>query len=246
MAKRSPNYPSLTLEQAYEKVRKVYDEEHTHAAPREVVALALGYTSLNGASLSVIGTLVAYGLLEKVGTGNLKVSADTVSILELDEGHPKRQEALDRLAFTPKLFAELKETFGASPPSDINLKHFLIQDKAFLPKAAMDVIRVYRANLELVTEQTESYDSGAGNLPKGAPPPMPEPQPQNTQIIPPIQAPNSSKGVHEFSFPLSFQRDVKAVITIYGDKLQRRDLEFLKRKVGDLLEGFDEEPELET
>jgi len=37
-----------------------------------------------------------------------------------------------------------------------------------------------------------------------------------------------------------FQRDVN-VVTIYGERLQRRDLEFLKKKVGDLLDGFDEE-----
>ena len=47
---------------------------------------------------------------------------------------------------------------------------------------------------------------------------------------------------HEFSFPLSFQRDIKATITISGSgKLLRRDLEFLKKKVADLLEGFDDE-----
>jgi hypothetical protein len=244
MAKRSPNYPSLTLEQAYEKVRLVYDKEHTHAAPREVVAQALGYNSLHGASLSVIGTLAAYGLLEKVGPGNLKVSADAVSVLELDEGHPQRSEALERLTFTPKLFAELKHKFGSEPPSDINLKHFLIQEKAFLPQAAIEVIRVYRANLELVTNETADYDGGAHERSEnGEKPPMQQPA---TQKQPPPFIPNdsgkiSAKGVHEFSFPLSFQRDVKATITIYGNKLKRRDLEFLKKKVGDLLEGFEEE-----
>jgi len=123
MSKRSPNYPSLTLEQASEKVRKVYGQEHTHAAPREVIAQTLGYTGLHGSSLSAIGALAAYGLLEKVGTGRLKVSPDAVSILELDEGHPQRWEALERLAFTPKLFADLREKFGSEPPSDVNLKH---------------------------------------------------------------------------------------------------------------------------
>jgi hypothetical protein len=240
MAKRSPNYPSLTLEQAYEKARRVYDQEHTHAAPREVVAQALGYNGLNGSSLSVLGALAAYGLLEKAGTGSLKVSSDAVSVLELDEGHAHRSEALDRLAFTPKLFAELKEKFGTEPPSDVNLKHYLIQEKGFLPKAAIDVIRVYRANLELVANETGHYDGGS-DARKGEMSPMH--QAQQPPIRPPDAFVTTTIGnKYQFSFPLSLQRDIQATITISGTgDLQRRDLEFLKRKIGDLLEGFDEE-----
>jgi len=62
MAKiRSPHYPSQTLEEAIQRVEQVYNLEHTHPSPRNVVAQGLGYTSLNGASLSVIATLTRYG-----------------------------------------------------------------------------------------------------------------------------------------------------------------------------------------
>jgi hypothetical protein len=255
MAKRSPNYPSMTLEEAVEKTRAVYQQEHKNAAARQVVAAALGYNGLNGASLSRIAALSSYGLLEKAGSGSLKVSPDAVSILVLDEGHPTRTAALQKLAFTPKLFAELKQKFGNELPSNINLKHFLIQEKDFLPKAADEVIRIYRENLELVTEAGEPYDGGE-NADTGERPPMQ--QQQRTSEQSPrspaasatadrsAQQSTTAKGIHEFSFPLSFQRDVRATITIYGSKLKRRDLEFLKKKVGDLLEGFeDEEPEIE-
>jgi hypothetical protein len=246
MAKRSPNYPSLTLEQAYTKARKVYDQEHTHAAPREVVAAALGYTGLNGAALSTIAAIAAYGLLEKAGTGSLKVAPDAVSIFELDEGHPRRAEAINRMAFNPKLFAELKGRFGNEPPSDVNLKYYLIQEKEFLPKAAADVIRVYRANLELVTEEIEEYNGGDGQPLTEEKPPMQTSlnrsgaaQTGQPFVQPPAQG---MAGTREFKFPLSFQRDVSATITLHG-QLTKRDLEFLKTKVGDLIEGFeDEEP----
>ncbi len=248
MAKRSPNYPSLTLEQASEKARKVYEQEHTHAAPREVVAQALGYTGLNGASLSVIAAIAAYGLLEKAGTGSLKISPDAVSVFELDEGHPQRCQALERLAFTPKLFAELKERFGSELPSDINLKHFLIQEKDFLPKAAADVIRVYRANLELVTDGTASYDGGPNAKSEEKPPMSQQMRVKSSESIVLRREhggnlrPEVTSGAYEFSFPLSLHRDIKATILISGSsELRRRDIEFLKRKVGDILEGFEEE-----
>jgi len=249
MGKRSPNYPSMSLEDAIAKTKAVYEQEHKNAAPREVVAAALGYNGLNGASLSRIAALASYGLLEKAGSGSLKVSPDAVSVLVLDEGHPTREAALQRLAFTPKLFAELRERFGDQLPSNINLKHFLIQEKDFLPKAADEVIRIYRENLELVTAVEEPYDGGE-KADTGEPPPMQ----QQSSVVEPAQrasasavsrsAPSQARGIFEFSFPLSFQRDVKATITIYGDKLKKRDLEFLQAKVADLLKGFeDEEPE---
>lgn len=248
MAKlRSPNYPSLTLEDALKRVKKVYDAEHTHPAAREVVAKALGYGTLNGTSLTVLGALTRYGLFDKAENSELKVSDDAVTALELDEGHPLRCEALKRLAFNPSLFAELRERFGDELPSDVNLKHYLIQQKAFLPKAAEDVIRVYRENLELVTDGEEVYHD-AGSSKNKENPAVIEPKatvsPSNPSTGSTLTSSQGKKGIHEFSFPLSFQRDVKATVTIYGDKLKRRDLEFLTKKIGDLLEGFeDEEPE---
>jgi hypothetical protein len=248
MGKRSPNYPSLTLEQACEKAKKVYEQEHTHPAAREVVAQALGYGGLNGAALAVIGAITAYGLVEKVGTGTLKISPDAVSVFELDEGHPQRNEALDRLAFNPKLFDELRDKFGAEPPSDVNLKHFLIQEKEFLPKAATDVIRVYRANLELVSDENEAHNGGdIQPKPKGNAPTMITTARSGMMQTPPppVQpASEAEENVREFSFPLSFQRPVGVKITIYGvGSLKARDLELLKTKIDGLFEGFEEEPE---
>jgi hypothetical protein len=158
MAKlRSPNYPKHTLEEACRKVEKVYKAEHTHPAAREVVAKDLGYTSLNGASLTMIGTLNSYGLLKSEGD-ELRVSDDAVAILELPEGDPERVAALRRRAFAPKLFEELKASFPDKLPSDVNLRHYLIKKK-FLPKAADEVIRTYRENLELVAAEDEEYSS---------------------------------------------------------------------------------------
>jgi len=47
----------------------VYQHQQTHAAPSEVVAQALGYTTINGPSKGVIATLKQCGLLEGAGDG---------------------------------------------------------------------------------------------------------------------------------------------------------------------------------
>lgn len=154
---RSPHYPQLNLADAIDKARKVYAAEHTHKAPKEVVAKSLGYGTLNGKSIGLIATLKKYGLLQEEKDG-LKITEDAVSIFELPEGEPERAAAIKRLAFKPQLFSDLHGAFGDNLPSDVNLRHYLIKRK-FLPKAAEEVIRIYRDNLELVTKEAGSYNA---------------------------------------------------------------------------------------
>src|SRR5688500_10929914 len=102
---RSPNYPSLSLPAALEKVTILYRNQHTHSAPREVVAQGMGYNSLNGASATAISALHKYGLLERIGD-EVKVSERALRIL-----HPhtpdEKASAIQDAASQPQLFAEL-------------------------------------------------------------------------------------------------------------------------------------------
>jgi hypothetical protein len=153
---RSPNYPSLTLFEAIDRVRKIYNAEHTHVAAKDVVAKDLGYSTLNGASLTVIGALKRYGFLEDSGDG-LKVSANAVTILELEEEDPSYKAAIRTAAYQPTFFSELRSEYGENLPSDGNLRHHLIR-KGFQSKAADEVIRIYRDNLELLEDEEDGYN----------------------------------------------------------------------------------------
>lgn len=153
---RSPNYPRITFEDAIGKIRKVYGDIHTYPATKEVVAKALGYTSINGNSLAMLGALKGYGLLENAGK-ELKVSADAVAIMEMPEDSLERIDAINKAAFAPDIFEELREKYGEKLPKNELLRHFLIQNK-YLPKAADEVIRIYRANLEFVNQFNLEYN----------------------------------------------------------------------------------------
>src|ERR1700733_12477276 len=78
---RSPNYPALSLPDALVKVASVYRELHTHAAPREVIAKAMGYSGLSGASATAVSALHKYGLLERVGNEEVRVSERAMRIM---------------------------------------------------------------------------------------------------------------------------------------------------------------------
>ena len=154
---RSPNCPQITFLEAVEKGRKVYQQEHTSQAAKAVIAEDLGYKGISGASLSIIGALRQYGILE--GTSEaMRVTEDAVAYYELDEGEERRQAAI-RMAFKPTLFEEMRSQFNSSIPSEANLRHWLIK-KGFLPKAADDIIRVYKENITLVAGEQSDY-SGA-------------------------------------------------------------------------------------
>jgi len=151
MAKpRSPNYPAISLRDALDRVRKVYEKEHTTKASPDVVVKAMGYASLNGASMTILSALKKYGLLEEIGK-ELKVSGDALTILVDPKESQERIAAIRRAAFTPSLFSELRQQYGDSSPSDENIRSFLLK-RGFLQSTVDNAIRAYRDTLALVSE----------------------------------------------------------------------------------------------
>lgn len=160
MAKtRSPNYPALTLSAALEAVRPVYDAEHRNRMSREVLAKHLGYNSLNGRSLSKIGAVRAYGLVE--GTGDeQRVSDDAVHALEAPTGSPERDKALAHCALRPSLFSEIRKAFPDKHPSEPNLRYWLIKNQ-YTPDAAGKAAATYLETMRLVSESAQPYNPQA-------------------------------------------------------------------------------------
>lgn len=188
---RSPNYPQLSLEEAIERVKKVYQAERTFKVEKKAVAKDLGYGSLNGASVSLIGTLKNYELLREDKEG-VQVTEDAVTILRTPEGDSEKAEALRKAAFAPKVFAELREAFGDDPtelPSNATLQYRL-EKRGFLEKAAGDVIRIYRDNLEFVSVEAAEYN-GADDPMDEPPTKVPKVQLQPTVDTQPPPAPPS-------------------------------------------------------
>lgn len=157
MAKlRSPNCPTMTLQDALDRGRKVYSKEHTHTANRAVVAGDLGYSGVSGASATVIGALRQYGILEGRGD-DMRISDKAVDIYELPEGDPERNRAMSILCYSPPLFRELYDQYKERLPGDGNLRHTLIK-KGFLPETADEVIETYKENLKFVGNHVAEYN----------------------------------------------------------------------------------------
>jgi hypothetical protein len=159
---RSPNYPQLNIREAVDRAKRVYEKEHLHVAPKEVILADLGYKGPSGASLTVLASLRRYGLIEPVGDG-LRVTNDAVTLIELNATEATYRETLRRLAFAPELFNELLQEFSQTLPSEATLRHKLIQ-KGFLPEAADEAIRIYRENIEIVGFEAGEYSKAVSGV----------------------------------------------------------------------------------
>jgi hypothetical protein len=123
---RSPSYPSVPLKQAIDLVNKIHRSCRTNVITRENAVHEMGYSGLTGRSMKVLSALLQFGLLEKAGTGDVKVTQRTVDILHgIDESD--RSEATLEAAYAPQLFRDIHERFPDGIPSEGVIRSYLIQ-----------------------------------------------------------------------------------------------------------------------
>jgi len=156
---KSPKYPSVSLEDAIDQVRKVYEADRKNVLSREVIASHIGYSSLSGAADKAISNLMQYGLLERVGKGQVRVSQIGEDIVEPEYGKPERRTAaLLEAAFSPTLFAELKSAFpdGAS---EVAVRSHLVRG-GFHDRAIKPAVNSYLQNCSLIEREAASESGG--------------------------------------------------------------------------------------
>jgi hypothetical protein len=123
---RSPSYPSVPLKQAIDLVSKIHRSCRSNVITRENAVHEMGYSGLTGRSMKVLSALLQFGLLEKAGTGDVKVTQRAVDILHgIDESD--RNEATLEAAYAPQLFRDIHERFPDGIPSEGVIRSYLIQ-----------------------------------------------------------------------------------------------------------------------
>ena len=109
-------------------VAKLHKANRTSVISRETAAKDMGYAGLTGRSLTVIAALAQFGLIEKAGKGDIKVTRRAVDILHSVE-QADRDEAVREAAMAPTLFQQLVERFPEGVPSHNALRSYLIQQE---------------------------------------------------------------------------------------------------------------------
>jgi hypothetical protein len=145
---RSPNYPTVSLQDALERVRRLFNEDGRASVPVETAAKHIGYAAAHGQAYSVISALKKYGLLEE-NKGRVALSQRAIELLNLPASDPRRLQALKDAALSPPIYRELVELHSQKGlPSDEALEAELVTYKSFNPKAVAGFVRDFRATLE--------------------------------------------------------------------------------------------------
>lgn len=150
---RSPRYPSFPVGKAIEFAGMLYNGDGKHSMDREVAVRHLGYNSLNGASATALAGLKQFGLIADAGRGMVRLTELAIDILE-PVGPDERSAAIREAAFSPGLFASLREKFPDRTPSKDNLRAHLVRQD-FTQAAIPSAIDAYLDTCSYVDEQTE-------------------------------------------------------------------------------------------
>ena len=158
---RSQNYPSASISDALEKVRKIHQGFITSPVDRETAAKHLGFAGLTGPANQLLGSLRQYGLIEPAGKGLFRVSQMAIDIILPPPGSPERgAEATREAAWTPSLFQELRSEFPeVAVPPQAAVENSL-RRSGYTEKAVRKIVPAFLATAEYVKTKSESQTAG--------------------------------------------------------------------------------------
>jgi hypothetical protein len=145
----------MSLADAIERLRIIYDKQRRYPTTRDVLAKLLGYGGINGASATVLSALGKYGLLEGHGE-QLRVSEMGQDLILHRSGDPEYDVALREAAFKPAFFRELRDQYPDGLPHEHSLRAMLIK-RGFNPKVIDSAVRAYRDTIEFVSAETGDF-----------------------------------------------------------------------------------------
>jgi hypothetical protein len=161
-AVRSPSYPVQSLADAITSVRKIEAQYRSAKVDREVAAQVIGYSGLSGPANKALAALAQYGLVERAGKGEMRVTTRARAILHPDSTDEKRTE-LRAAAFEPRLFQELQERYPNMMPPEDGVVMFLNR-KGFNKNAIRPAAKAYLQTLLFLEEEGASESHGATDL----------------------------------------------------------------------------------
>ncbi len=252
---RSPSYPFISLEDAIEKARIIYDHDQRHTTSSEVVVKYWGYKPTTSNGKLCLAALKKFGFLDDVGGskgGQVKLSRLALSILLLDENehHEERLKAIQEAALLPKIHAELWDEWGSSLPSDATMRATLIRDWDFNDSYVGNFIKQYRRTISFakLDEEFLLAEANEGDIIEDGETDTQEPErPPETNIRPKIQmhtsipsptAPQPASGLLPLGSPTGAVVDLNypllgsefAVLRV-TKPLSRESFELLKRYI---------------
>ncbi|KQQ70937.1 hypothetical protein ASF70_19020 [Rhizobium sp. Leaf321] len=177
--KQSPAYPNFSLEKAIDLARQIFEKDRKNPIDRDVAARHIGYGGTSGAADKTLATLAHYGLVERAGKGQLRVTQTLVDIIFPDSEHDKRA-ALKEAGFSPSVFNVIRSRFSDGTPSEAALRGWLVREN-FLDRAIGPVAKAYLDTVRYL-EQSKAFESGSDDSDFDASPDESITRPETNQV----------------------------------------------------------------
>ena len=117
-AVRSPPYPSISLREAVDGVGEIEGKYRSAPVDRTVAAKLIGFSALSGPANKALAALSSYGLVQRAGKGEIRVTERARAILHATSDEEKRR-SLREASSEPRLFRDILERFpDIKPPKD--------------------------------------------------------------------------------------------------------------------------------
>lgn len=167
-AVRSPSYPNMPLGDAISLVAKIEKLYRQSPVDREVAAKLIGYSSLSGPAAKSLAALASFGLVERAGKGEMRVTARARAILHPDNLQ-ERRDGLVAAAFDPNLFHQLRERWPEMIPPEDGIMTYLNR-QGFNQSAIRPAMRAYRDTLLFLEQEgaSDSHGNASAQAPESA------------------------------------------------------------------------------
>jgi hypothetical protein len=133
---RSPNYPSISLPNAIERVKALMAKDGKAGAPTEAAAKHIGFSGAHGTARAALSALKKFGLTSDQ-RGRIVPTQLAIDIINFPAENPRSKAAKQTAALSPLIYKQLVDRFAdmGNMPSPESLKPELIADMGFNPKA---------------------------------------------------------------------------------------------------------------
>lgn len=159
---RSPAYPSMGLRDAIASVAKIYAPYRLANVDRTVAAKLLGYSGMNGPAAKSQAALAHYGLVQRAGKGEMRVT-DRAKIILYPNSEEERLDCLRDAASEPDLFRELQERFPDMIPPEDGVVAYLHR-KGFNQSAIRPAAKAFLETMLFLEEERVSESRGAADI----------------------------------------------------------------------------------
>ena len=156
---RSPNYPSIALGAAVDRIRQLYPNVQRGEFTPQDAARSWGYSSVSGPVRRTMGALRQYGLIDQKKGDNAKLTNRALTLALREPESREYRSAMREAALEPPLFAELHENGKAGAASDA-LRQYLVVEKQFTREGATQFIEVFRATRGLANLDEDDNIAG--------------------------------------------------------------------------------------